>query len=169
MSNTWKLMIDSWATGLGAQSPFHGWDKDNSLIRISSLVLNLPTSCTEIFHWDYGQCSGLGLSFTKHGIQSFPCVPSVPVKLGNLKERDKEPVQLTKQNKTTPPLQDCGAPLEFCSLTIVFLSHPSPAALPWWLIIIHHERDCTLLIYGLRTSSQHHGCDDVLLQATMSV
>lgn len=75
----------------------------NSLIRISSLVLNLPTSCTEIFHWDYGQCSGLGLSFTKHGIQSFPCVTSVPVKLGNLKKRDKEPIQLTKQNKTTPP------------------------------------------------------------------
>lgn len=62
----------------------------------------LLTSCTEIFHWDYGQCSGIGLSFTKHGIRSFLYVPSVPVKLGNLKKRHKEPIRLTKQNKTTP-------------------------------------------------------------------
>lgn len=62
----------------------------------------LLTSCTEIFHWDYGQCSGIGLSFTQHGIWSFLYVPSVPDKLGNLKKRHKEPIRLTKQNKTTP-------------------------------------------------------------------
>lgn len=46
-----------------------------------------------------GNAQAVGLSFTKHGTQSFPCVfQTVPVKSENLKKKKKESIQLTKQN-----------------------------------------------------------------------
>lgn len=69
----------------------------NSKVYMKTYKWLLSSTAQSSFIENMDDAQTARLPLTKHGIESCLCIPTVSVKLRNLRKKDKEPIQLKKK------------------------------------------------------------------------